>query len=368
MKITILGRESESCYTALHYKHYAPHVEVEIMYDDKIPIHHTGQVAYTDASELLWEGLRTTWHKNPMKASFKTGILYKGWGKKNNQFFHPFPLHLVGLQYDTKYLQDYILESGLFKIKVGQIPSYDKLDANFIFDCRGFPEDYKEYELLKNPLNAILLSDKKEERVHEHWATATTTPDGWCFELPLENRVSLGYLFNDTITPPPKAISHFKELFKIDKIKDEFQFKNYIAKEPIINKRIILNGKRLFFLDSLEFTAISSSLTWNREVFDWIIVGGTSPSIITKQLKERISQIQNFVLYHYLFGSKYDTPFWKHCKEYKITDPLFTTRLHEALAYSKKDIVGKFRKPPFVYGLHTPYSFKNMYEGLRKCL
>ena len=60
-----------------------------------------------------------------------------------------------------------------------------------------------------------LISDKKEERVHEHWATATTTPNGWCFELPLEDRVSLGYLFNDTITPAPKAISHFKELFKI---------------------------------------------------------------------------------------------------------------------------------------------------------
>jgi|TARA_Y100000034_G_scaffold98646_1_gene120941 hypothetical protein len=368
MKIIVLGRESESCYTALHYKHYAPHVEVEIMYDDKIPIHQTGQVTYTDAAELLWEGLRTTWHKNPMKASFKTGILYKDWGQKNDQFFHPFPLHLVGLQYPAQSLQDYVLKSGLFTIKVNPIPSYNKLDADFIFDCRGFPDDYTDYELLKNPLNSILLSEKKEERPYEHWTTATATPNGWSFELPLLDRVSLGYLYNDTLTSSSEATEDFKERFKINEIKHQFQFKNYIANNPIIDGRIILNGKRLFFLESLEFTALSSCLRWNREVYDWIIIKGTYPPILAQQLKERVYQTQNFILYHYLFGSKYDTPFWKHCKDYKITDPLFTQRLHEALASSFKDIVGKHNRPPFMYGLHAPYSFKNMYEGLRTCL
>jgi hypothetical protein len=46
---------------------------------------------------------------------------------------------------------------------------------------------------------------------------------------------------------------------------------------------------------------------------------------ITKQLKKiMLNKQKQFILWHYLSGSKYDTEFWKHCSSnYKITDPDF---------------------------------------------
>ena len=41
-----------------------------------------------------------------------------------------------------------------------------------------------------------------------------------------------------------------------------------MAKNPVIDDRIILNGNRLFFLEPLEASALQTYLEWARYVFD----------------------------------------------------------------------------------------------------
>jgi len=366
MKITVIGRGNAGVYTALHYKYYAPEVDVELIYDDKVPSQTVGQASFPDAPVLLFNSLMADWYKNPMKSTLKTGILYQNWGKHKKEFFHPFPLNTVALHYDTKVLQEFIIKSKYFKVKIKTIKSYDEIDSDYIFDCRGFPKDYTNYEILTNPLNSVLLSRIEEVRPSTHWTTATATPDGWCFQIPLVDRTSIGYLYNNTITPEKKALENFKKIFNRDNVFEKFSFKNYVAKEPIIDDRIILNGNKLFFFDPLEATAVTTYLNWNRYTFDWIINKVKSKEEIVNKIKSDIYQVQNFILYHYMFGSKYNTPFWKHCKKFKIKDKKFFELIKIAKSssyhdiFKNNDLFGEER-----YGVHSLFNFKNMVDNIK---
>ena len=77
---------------------------------------------------------------------------------------------------------------------------------------------------------------------------------------------------------------------------------------------------------------------------------------IIKKFKEYVYQLEQFILWHYLSGSKYDTPFWKYCSEnYKITDPNFEMLLQFAKSQSYFDLRNK---DLLTYGQFHPVSFK----------
>ena len=377
MKITILGRGNAGCLTALHYGYHSRNnkqVEVELLYDPKIPPEKVGQATLLEPPKLLWHALGINWWKNPIEATPKLGILYENWGQKNAKVFHPFDFDRVALHYNPVKLQDVILQSKYFKVKEKHIESYDQIDSDFIFDCRGrHITNWKEYTILKNPLNAVLLGEGKTKECDINWTRAVATPDGWTFVIPNTTKTtSYGYLYNDKITPIKKAAANFKQLFNLakqgiylnEKV-DNFKFKNYVAKKPIIDNRVILGGNRLFFLEPLESTAIQSYLFWARTVWDWIMEEKIAPDLVTNKFHSYVQQTQNFILWHYLYGSKYNTPFWRHAKKGRIEDPMFG----HILAYAQQTKMTELRDPnadinTAFYGQWTPWNFKCWHDGM----
>ena len=72
-------------------------------------------------------------------------------------------------------------------------------------------------------------------------------------------------------------------------------------------------------------------------------------------------QLQNFVLWHYQYGSKYDTSFWDYAKTFIIDDPRFDEIKDTASNISKYDA----RPTPsggtskdFLYGQWAMFSCK----------
>jgi hypothetical protein len=377
MKITILGRGNAGCLTALHYAYYArkrKDISIELLYDPNIPPEKVGQATLLEPPQLLWAALGINWYDNPINATPKFGILYENWGKKNDKVFHPFSLHSAGLQYNPAKLQDTILKSKYFKVIKKSIDNYDEIDSDYIFDCRGrHITNWEDYTMLDNPLNAVLLGEGKSKDCDINWTRAVATPDGWTFVIPnTTNTTSYGYLYNDKITPIKKAAANFKKLFKLaeqgiylnEKV-DNFKFKNYVAKQPILDNRIILNGNRLFFLEPLESTAIASYLNWARSTWDWIIDKKITPEVITNQFHNYVNQIQNFIMWHYIYGSKYNTPFWKAAKKLKIKDPLFNKILNEAKLSPMIELLdSEVTNAPDIYGQWHKWNFKCWYNGM----
>ena len=77
--------------------------------------------------------------------------------------------------------------------------------------------------------------------------------------------------------------------------------------------------------------------------------------------KDNIRKIQNFIYWHYINGSAYNTPFWKKASKYKIKDKEF----HSILSSVKKHSTWKsIEQTNRLYGQWLPVSFKIWQDGI----
>jgi len=345
MKITVLGRGNAGVLTALHYSAYTQNfdnpVEVELIHDPEIDSFPVGQGTTLNVVDLLSLACGIDWYHNEIRATPKLGILYENFSKKNKNIYHPFPFKSIAMQIDPKYLQRYILNSGLFNVKEENVTDLDMVDADVIFDCRGnTKKDDIEYEPLYCPVNSVLLAVGPQTDP-QLWSRHVATPDGWTFVIPNTTKtLSYGYVYNKDITPLETAKTNFSELFPeaSEPYSGHFDhkekvvnlpFESYMAKEPLRidsnGRKIILNGNRLAFLEPMESTAIGFYLKVAKFVSNWIL-DDSSDSLSQKTklskdiflmndtkdyISKYIHEMQTFISWHYTKGSVYDTPFWR---------------------------------------------------------
>jgi hypothetical protein len=340
MKIVIIGGGSGGVWTALHYGYGTRNIkdiEVELIHDPEIDSAPVGQGTILGSPQLLFEACGIDWYHNEIRATPKFGVVYENFSKKNKNIFHSFDFQGVAMQVDPKYLQRYILNSGVFAVKEGNVTDLDTVDADVIFDCRGNnKKDDIEYEKLYSPVNSVLLSTSTIRDDAQNWTRSVATPDGWTFVIPnTTDTTSYGYLYNSDITPMETAKTNFSELFAKEfpnEIKTvNLPFESYMAKEPIRidsnGRKIILNGNRLAFLEPMEATAIALYLDVAKWTFYWTI--GETLSLSQKEkipqealqtnetisnIKRHFNEIYTFILWHYIRGSVYDTPFWREAQ------------------------------------------------------
>ena len=350
MKIAVLGKGLAGVLTALHWK--AQNAEVELYYDKEIPTEPVGSGSFPGLAGFLADtfGWSLTWENNPFYATPKMGIMYENWGTKGD-WFHPFNFNEVGLHFDPQAFQDAMCETGLFKVTEQHVESYDEVDADYIYDCRGFPKDYTDYDILDNPLNKVILASTPDPKFVP-WTRTVATRDGWCFVIHLKNRTQYGYLYNDSITDDETAEQNFRRQFHLQSVSAKFPFRNFRAKNPIIDGRIFLNGNRYFFIEPMEATSVAGYIKWIYGTMDYVF-GDRSEQQIVHDMQRAIYENSQFILYHYQFGSKFKTPFWEYAATIPVTDP-----------HLQNIIDMDVRTNMITYGFHTSQSVMNMYEGL----
>jgi hypothetical protein len=151
-------------------------------------------------------------------------------------------------------------------------------------------------------------------------------------------------------------------MFDVD-IKKHVRYKNYVANKPI-DGRVILNGNRLFFLEPLESSSTQTYFEWIKMTWSYIFGNKKNPS---EEIKEYINQTQNFILWHYKFGSKYNTDFWEHAKSFDINDDLINQYINFAKKSNECQVLPELYgggSKNTLYGQWPPYSFKNWINGV----
>ena len=366
MKVSVVGGGNAGVFSALFLNHVIG-AEVELIYDPTIPCERVGQATILDAPKILYETIGFTWDNNPIHATFKSGVVYEGWGKVNDKVSNPFPPDRMGMHYCPWEMQNYVLNSGLFKVIEGKIDPKD-VDADYVFDCRGKPDDFSDYHQIVNPTNAAILAKPNWDTSNVYWSRHVATPDGWTFVIPTaldspSRSGSVGYCYNRNITSKEDAEKNMLEMFDVE-ISKHINYNNYVSKEVVIDGRIILNGNRLCFIEPLESSAIQ---TYSEVVLRFgrtLQLEGKLDNL-NHQIHTYIKHIQNFVLWHYQFGSKYDTPFWDYAKKLTFNDHVFDSKLKEAIRLGWKDIHDNIS-----LGKDTGYaywdtgSFKYWYDGM----
>lgn len=204
-----------------------------------------------------------------------------------------------------------------------------KFDFDFVIDCRGFPDDYTNYDMVNsvtinhgliNPLNKPGTWDFTYQIAHRN---------GWMFGLPLNSRQGWGYLYNDRITDRADAIDDISERFKTKK-EDlklrEFSWKNYRAKK-YFDGRIAVNGNRALFYEPIEALAGGFYHKVCKFVYSRIIEDMPEQQCNDNLTKTAVD-IELLLAYVYHGGSTYDTPFWQNAKN-KANDLLTNSRYSE---------------------------------------
>ena len=123
MRIAIIGAGNAGCVTALHYQKYlseqSDNFEIELYHSPNYyPIEKVGQGTTLSVPELIADVLDINWYNNPIGATFKSGILYEGWGRKNKKIFHPFQWNDMGIHFVPKKLSEVVCNSGFFKVTI----------------------------------------------------------------------------------------------------------------------------------------------------------------------------------------------------------------------------------------------------------
>tara|TARA_B100000287_G_scaffold398115_1_gene415250 strand:+ start:4231 stop:5310 length:1080 start_codon:yes stop_codon:yes gene_type:complete len=331
VKLAIVGAGNAGCITALHYqrylsKDYKGNFEISIYHSPSThPIEKVGQGTISPVVELVGKVLGIDWYNNPIDATFKNGILYEGWGKKNEKFHHSFRMDEMSMHFVPQKLSNTVLNSGYFNVVEKVITDPEKeIDANFIFDCRGRSNrDRSNYETLVNPLNSVLLYKKEGKDINLNYTKTVATPNGWTFVIPNIDSVSYGYLYNNEITSKEDAKEDFLNRFDLPEIDDDLTFENYMAKNVFVGERTILNGNMFGFIEPLEASSLGVYQHICRQTWDCIF-GDQSPQESNNNIRQYMRETEIFILWLYQYGSKYDTKFWKYAKSlpYEPNDKL----------------------------------------------
>tara|TARA_B100000287_G_scaffold69837_1_gene61343 strand:+ start:100 stop:1209 length:1110 start_codon:yes stop_codon:yes gene_type:complete len=364
MKVSVVGGGNAGVFTALYLSLYGRNLnlEVELIYNPEIPPERVGQATLLDPPKILWNATGFNWYNNNIHATMKSGILYEGFGKVNDKVFHDFSPNYMAMHYCPWEMQKHILNSGIFKVIEGDVdPKY--VDSDYFFDCRGKPDNYSDYEELINPTNACILAKPNWDTSKALWSRHVATPDGWTFVIPTyttspSNDYCVGYCYNSNITSKEDAEKNMLEMFDVEVTK-HVNYKNYMAKNPVIDDRIILNGNRLFFLEPMESSSTQTYIEVARYFCNYGCKG------LSNKVREYIKYTQNFILWHYQFGSKYETPFWDYVKSLKFIDPKFDDILRESknMTFGGIKLYEENDNIP-CYAQWTRYAFKLWYDGM----
>ena len=365
MKIGVVGGGNGGLVVALFLlkETYGQDVEIEVYYDPKIPIEKVGQGSLVNFVGLVHEILGVDWYSNEIDATFKSGILYEGWGKKKDKFFHPFPMDYMAVHYSPDKLRECMIAKKVCKFIEQHVEDCNELDCDYVFDCRGTPKDFSYYNILKNPLNHVMLAESEVFYPHQHWTRCIATPDGWMFSIPGRDHTNYGYLYNTKYTSHEEAKENLlKDHRGVLKEPEHFGFKNYLARKPIQNDKVILNGNRLLFIEPLEASSVETYRRWTSLVCEWIFDGRSKRSIL-QELVTDVEEVQNFILWHYANGSRYATMFWSAAEEMSRShsyDQRFFDFITDAKSKSRLELINDDTP---TYGHWYTTTFRNWIDG-----
>ena len=137
-------------------------------------------------------------------------------------------------------------------------------------------------------------------------------------------------------------------------------FKNYRAKSVWSGEKTILNGNRYGFIEPLEASSMGMYLyimraTAHRTMFNF------SPHLVDQKVSEEMTGIEKFLLWHYQFGSKYDSPFWEYAKSLPFE---MDSNFKWNVDYAKSHDLKYLNENPEHYSQWNSYNIRNWLDNV----
>jgi len=373
-KIVVLGRGTAGMLALTHFYKWAPaNCEVELHYDPAIKPQTVGEGSTLDFPRALYENIGfIPSDLKHVDGSFKSGIWKTGWGD-GTEYMHHFPPPNSSYHFNAVKLQEYILNLLKDKVKiVEEHTSASTVDADYIMDCSGKPSSYEDFNLTESiPVNSVHVTQCYWDHTKFQHTLTLARPYGWVFGIPLQNRCSIGYMYNNNINTLEEVKEDVKQIFADYNLTpstdhNTFSFNNYYRKQNFID-RIAYNGNASFFLEPLEATSISlMNLICKMAYSSWF--DGVSVNSLNDDYMHFVQEIETVIMLHYFAGSTFKTKFWDFAQERGekiITRAKLNNKFNNFVEYSKSDSNILLRSDSGNYGTWGALSFKQNLENLK---
>lgn len=267
------------------------------------------------------------------------------------------PLRELALQRDVKFVKAHVVRVNLGEsgsIRSLELNNREIIEGDFFLDCSGLRsmlvgEALKSsFESWKHflPCDRAVAVQTPNQAVIPPYSVTTAKESGWTWRIPLQKRISTGYVFSSDHCNDREASRVLLDSVEGEPLQEPhfFPFHNGKRKE-LWKKNCIAIGLAGGFLEPLESTAIHLAIRgveslldlfpdFNEDVSEWPVLAAEYNSRMLVEYEE----IRDFIVLHYCASDRTDTEFWRQSQSRPVPDSLanrielFKTRAELQLA------------------------------------
>jgi len=256
-----------------------------------------------------------------------------------------------------KYLRDFaerrkvrFLKAHVVSVKLGASGCIESLELNnretvagdFFIDCSGLRsllidealnsgfEDWGHFL----PCDRAVTVQTPASAAIPPYSISTAKQGGWTWRIPLQDRISTGYVFSSKYSNDQQAIRVLLDPVEGKPLQEPhfIPFRSGVHKQ-LWKKNCIALGLAGGFLEPLESTAIHLAIRGVEnmlELFpnldDGLQAWPTLADEYNRRMRVDYEEIRDFIILHYNTSQRTDTEFWRHCQSMPVPDSL-TSRL-----------------------------------------
>lgn len=215
-----------------------------------------------------------------------------------------------------------LIEKNVRKINNSKV-FFDDFDLHFdyIIDSSGWPSkkqlenDYilPEIETV-NSGHIFQLNDIKNEK--QNYITSHYHDNGWVFEIPLQNKKTYGFLYNDKYISKENALKNFKKMFNFIDVENTKHIKwKFYYRKKCLGDNILHMGNNLYFFEPSGALPLHFFMTFIGDTIDTILKYGYNSfneiqEQINNEFERQIKEMYSLVLLNYSGKMKKNTKFW----------------------------------------------------------
>ena len=355
MKIAVIGGGTGGLVTAMVMCSRSPeNLKIDLIHDPNSPIIGVGESLSHDFVQLLRGALQFQFpfDMKEVNATIKHGVALVDWCESQN-----FPeslngylsLSCQGVHADTYSWRSFVLPrlkhywGHKFKEVHGTVDRFwqdskraylsmngETHEYHHIIDCRGIPQEFDDtYESPESIVINSAIINVCDKPGDWEWTYHIAHPNGWMFGIPVSNRSSWGYLYNNKVTTKEEAIEDSHRFLRehriprqhidYDKLRDNvksFSWPHYHSKK-FVDGRILRNGNALYTYEPLHGYGVPLYTTLATLAVEYFTYD-MSEDELNNQYTTYLSSFRDFIAFHYHRGSIHKTPFWDWASEVSL--------------------------------------------------
>lgn len=318
-KLAVIGRGTAGCMSVIHFLRWTDW-DIEWYFDPNTATQAVGEATTIRPPSVMFTNMGFDYEDlRSIQGTVKTGIRKIDWGDHNHDYVHKFFPPQVGFHFSASELQDLIIEriskSPRIKIIHSRVTAND-IDSDYVMDCSGRPKSFEDFNKPDYiPVDSVYTVKCYWDHCRFNNSLQIALKHGWAFGIPLQDRCSIGYLYNSSISSLDEVKQDIENVFDRFNLTpsngtNSFKFYNYYRKRNF-DRRVCYNGNASFFLEPMESTSITMMDQINRWSFDY----WHEHDLYHTMYRDSILEVEDMIMLHYMAGSKHKTKFWDFATE-----------------------------------------------------